>query len=189
MKTIHIFLIFLAVVLVQLVVPAKMIFDKEVILKTGTIYKFKTQPIDPSDPFRGKYVTLNYELNTAESMDSTLQREDRILVYLEIDSLGFAQVHSVSRTKKRMDIDYVEAKVQWYDLKDKSVRFQLEFNRYYMEEFKAKPAEEIYRANNRRGDTINKTYAMVAVKDGEAVLKAVFINEKPILYYINTQDK
>ena len=72
MKTIHIFLIFLAVVLVQLVVPAKMIFDKEVILKTGTIYKFKTQPIDPSDPFRGKYVTLNYELNTAESMDSTL---------------------------------------------------------------------------------------------------------------------
>lgn len=189
MKTTHIFIIFLVVVILQLLVPAKMIFDKEAILKTGTVYKFKTQPIDPSDPFRGKYVTLNYELNTAESMDTTLKRGDKIFVYLETDSLGFAELHSISKTKKSTDRDFVEAKVQWYNLKNKSLRFQLEFNRYYMEEFKAKPAEDIYRTYNRRGDTINETYALVAVKVGDAVLKDVFINDKPILHYINTQDK
>ncbi len=184
MKTIHIFLIFIAVVLLQLFVPAKMIFDREDVLKTGTVYKFKTQPVDPSDPFRGKYVTLNYELDSAETMDSTLQRGDKILVYLETDSLGFAKLHSVSRIEKSIDKDYVEAKVQWYNSKKNSVRFQLEFNRYYMEESKAKPAEDIYRKYNRRLDTINKTYAIVAVKKGKAVLKDVFINDKSILFYI-----
>ncbi|WP_296384990.1 GDYXXLXY domain-containing protein [Winogradskyella sp.] len=188
MKTIHVFLIFIAVVILQLFVPAKMIFDKEAVLKTGTVYKFKTRPIDPSDPFRGKYVTLNYELNTAETMDSTLRRGDKILVYLETDSSGFAKLHSVSKTEKNSDRDFVEAKVQWYNSKSNSVNFQLEFNRYYMDEFKAKPAEDIYREYNRRRDTINKTYALVAVQDGEAVLKDVFINDKPILYYIEKQD-
>ena len=53
-----------------------------------------------------------------------------------------------------------------------------------MEESKAKPAEDIYRKYNRRLDTINKTYAVVAVKDGKAVLKDVFINDKSIHYYI-----
>jgi uncharacterized membrane-anchored protein len=189
MKAIHIFLIFLAVVLLQLFVPSKMIFDREVVLKMGTLYKFKTLPVDPIDPFRGKYVTLNYDLNTAQFMDSSLQRGDEILVYLATDSLGFAQLHSVSKKNISTDRDYVKAKVEWYNLKDNSVSFQLEFNRHYMEEFKAKPAEDIYRAYNRRLDTINKTYALVAVKDGEAVLKDVFINDKPILHYINTQDK
>ena len=189
MKTIHIFLIFIAVVLLQLFVPAKMIFDREVVLETGTVYKFKTRPIDPSDPFRGKYVTLQYDMSTAKSVDSTLQRGDKIFVYIETDSLGFAKLHSVSKTEKLINKDYVEAKVQWYNSKSKSINFDLEFNRYYMEEFKAKPAEDIYRAYNRRRDTLNTTYASVAVKDGEAVLKDVYINDKSILYYIEKQAK
>jgi uncharacterized membrane-anchored protein len=170
--------------MLQLFFPAKMILDREDVLKTGTVYKFKTKPIDPSDPFRGKYVTLNYELDKAKILDSTLQKGDKILVYIDVDSLGFAQLHSVSKTQKKSDKDFVEAKVQWYNIKTKRLTFDLEFNRYYMEEFKAKPAEDIYRAYNRRRDTLNTTYALVAVKDGEAVLKDVFINDKPILYYI-----
>jgi uncharacterized membrane-anchored protein len=184
MKTIHIFLIFIVIVLLQLFVPAKMIIDREGVLKNGTVYKFKTKPIDPSDPFRGKYVTLNYELDKAEILDSTLQRGDKILVYLDIDSLGFAQLHSVSQTQKNIDKDFVEAKVHRYNLKTKSLSFDLEFNRYYMEESKAKPAEDVYRTYNRRQDTLNTTYALVADTDGKAELKEVLITDKPILYYI-----
>ena len=46
--------VFILVALVQLFVPAKMILDREDILDMGKEYKFKTEPIDPNDPFRGK---------------------------------------------------------------------------------------------------------------------------------------
>ncbi|MBA4241981.1 MAG: GDYXXLXY protein, partial [Sphingobacteriaceae bacterium] len=42
---------FCVVALIQLYVPAKMIFDSEDILTTGKEFKFKTEPIDPNDPF------------------------------------------------------------------------------------------------------------------------------------------
>lgn len=189
MKTIYIFLIFIVVVLLQLFVPAKMILDREDILKTGTQYKFKTQPVDPNDPFRGKYVTLNYEIDSADAvaMDSTIHSGDRILVYLDTDSLGYAKLHSVSKFKKNTERDYVEAKVQSYNINTKKVNFQLEFNRYYMEEFKAKPAEDIYRKYNLKQDSTDNTYALVAVKEGEAVLKDIYINDKSIHYYLEKE--
>ena len=162
---------------------------REDILKTGTQYKFKTQPVDPNDPFRGKYVTLNYEIDSADAvaMDSTIHSGDRILVYLDTDSLGYAKLHSVSKFKKNTERDYVEAKVQSYNINTKKVIFQLEFNRYYMEEFKAKPAEDIYRKYNLKQDSTDNTYAMVAVKEGEAVLKDIYINDKSIHYYIEKE--
>jgi uncharacterized membrane-anchored protein len=177
------------VVLLQLFVPAKMILDREDILKTGTQYKFKTQPVDPNDPFRGKYVTLNYEIDSADAvaMDSTIHSGDRILVYLDTDSLGYAKLHSVSKFKKNTERDYVEAKVQSYNINTKKVNFQLEFNRYYMEEFKAKPAEDIYRKYNLKQDSTDNTYALVAVKEGEAVLKDIYINDKSIHYYLEKE--
>ena len=64
------------------------------------------------------------------------------------------------------------------------VHFDLDFDRYYMDEYKAKPAEDLYRKNNRRNDSLNTTYALVAIKDGEAVLKDVLINEKSIKDHI-----
>lgn len=189
MKTIHIFLIFITIVILQLVIPAKMIYDKEDVLKTGRVYKFKTQPVDPNDPFRGKYVTLRYELNSAKSLDSTLQRDDKVLVYFEKDSLGYAKVKRVSKTNLEIENDFIEVIVNYYDTNSNILSFNLPFDRYYMEEFKAKPAEDIYRKYNRQNDTINKTYALVAIKNGDAVLKDVYINDKSIVYYIEKEAK
>ncbi|WP_299526347.1 GDYXXLXY domain-containing protein [Winogradskyella sp.] len=188
MKTIHIFLIFVIVVLVQLFVPAKMIFDREDILKTGTVYKFKTRPVDPSDPFRGKYITLNYEMDSAESKDITWQRGEKILVYIESDSLGYAKVYDVSKDQLGTDKDYIEAKVIWNNGKSNTVNFELPFDRFYMEESKAKPAEDIYREYNTQRNANNDTYALVAIKNGEAVLKNVYINDNPIRYYIENHN-
>jgi uncharacterized membrane-anchored protein len=187
MKTIYVFLIFIAVVLMQLFVPAKMIYDKEDVLNTGIVYKFKTQPIDPNDPFRGKYVTLSYELSSAKSIDSTIQSNDKVLIYLEKDSLGYAKVKSVSRVEQTNNADFIEVEVDYYDYYSGEVRFDLPFDRYYMEETKAKPAEDIYRKYSRRNDSINATYALVAVKNGDAVLKDVYINDKSIHYYIEQE--
>lgn len=189
MKTIHIFLIFMLVIVIQIFVPAKMIFDREDILKAGVVYKFKTQPIDPNDPFRGKYITLNYELNSYKTIDSTWKRGEEVFVYLEKDTFGFAQLKSVSKTTLDTENDFVRAKVNWYNKRSEIVNFNLNFDRYYMEEFKAKPAEDIYRQYNRRQDTLNQTYALVVVKEGEAVLKDVLINDKSIKDYVVKGDQ
>ncbi len=50
--------LFAVMCLAQWIVPGKMVYDSENTIAEGTLYKFKTAPVDPSDPLRGKYVTL-----------------------------------------------------------------------------------------------------------------------------------
>jgi len=184
MKKIHIFIIFILVVLAQLFIPAQMIFNQESILDNGTAYKFRTQPIDPSDPFRGKYITLRYEISSIPTRDSLWITNEDVYVYLKKDSLGFAKVEQLSKHTLENDKDYVIAEVGWYNIYSHQLNINLPFNRFYMEESKAKPAEDAFREAQR--DSIpNNTYALVYVKDGEAVLYNVFINDIPIAKYVD----
>ena len=56
-------LVFLALVAAQVFVPLAMIGVNQVALATGTKVTLATTPIDPLDPFRGRYVALNYEIS------------------------------------------------------------------------------------------------------------------------------
>ncbi|WP_411767388.1 GDYXXLXY domain-containing protein [Winogradskyella sp. A3E31] len=189
MKTIYVFIIFVILVLVQLFIPSKMILDRESILETGKYYKFKTRPVDPNDPFRGKYISLGFDINSAISKDSTIKRDDKVLVYFE-DSLGYAKLNRISKNKLDIDLDYVEAEVRWLMPKNETVNFNLPFDRFYMNEYKAKPAEEAYIISQRQRKPVEKpTYALVAVKSGEAVLTNVFIDDIPIAEYVEKQGK
>lgn len=187
MKTIYIFGIFVALALVQLFVPAQMIWGREKVINEGVVYKFKTRPVDPSDPFRGKYITLNYELDAATTKDTLWNRNEDIYVKLSKDSFGFAAISAVSHSKFKMPDDYVKAKVRWYDSNDHEVNFNLEFNRYYMEESKAYDAEQVYVESLRDSLPDNDTYAVVYVKEGEAVLTDVMINEMSIKDYVGKE--
>ena len=185
MKTIHIFILFILVAGVQLFVPANMIFSQEIILETGTAYKFKTQPVDPSNPFKGKYIFLNYEVNSIISNDSTWTHGETIFVAIANDSLGFVKVTDVFREVPK-GVEYVKAKVDWYDSSQEILNFSFPFNEFYMNETKAYDAEVAHRT--AQNDSIpNNTYALIYVKDGEAVLENVFINEVPIAEYVDEQ--
>lgn len=183
MKTIYIFLIFIIVALAQLFVPTQMIFNQEDILETGTAYKFKTRPLDPSDPFRGKFIVLQYDINSFSSKDSTWQRHQDVYVYFKKDKLGFAEIHQISKTEIESHLDYVIAKVSYYDNPQDVLRFNLPFDRYYMQETKAKDAEKAH-TKAMRDSLPDNTYALVFVKDGEFVLDNVFINDIPISNYV-----
>ncbi|WOD44100.1 GDYXXLXY domain-containing protein [Hwangdonia lutea] len=187
MKTIHIFILFIVVAIAQLFVPAQMIFNQESIIKTGTAYKFKTQPVDPSDPYRGKYINLNYEQNTFITTDSIWERQDKVYLYLETDSLGFAKINQVSKTPLNSDKDYIVGNVWWYNKAEQKLNFNLPFNRYYMKETKAYDAEVAVR-NNQRDTIQNTTYALVYVKNGEAVLNDVVINDISIKDYVEKEN-
>ena len=170
------FTAFILVALVQLYVPAKMILDKENVLETGKEYKFKTAPIDPSDPFRGKYITLNYDENTVEiPNEQDWMRGEIIYVSLMTDIAGFAKAKSVSKEKPTENHDFVEAKVSFITGNGSNkLTIDYPFDRYYMEESKAYDAERTYRQSQL--DTNQITYALVSIKDGDAVLKDVLID-------------
>lgn len=167
--------VFILVALVQLYVPAKMIFDKEDTLKTGTDYKFNTAPIDPTDPFRGKYIVLSYKDNVAKvKNEKDWVWGEPIYVFLENDQNGFAKITSVSKEKPTESQNFLKAEVSAITSDGSNkLTIYFPFDRYYMEESKAYDAELIYAASAQ--DTTQVTYALVSIKDGDAVLKEVLI--------------
>lgn len=167
---------FVLVALVQLYVPAKMIWDKETILEAGLTYKFKTAPIDPNDPFRGKYITLSFDENTVTvSNEEDWTSGEMIYLSLTTDNSGFAKIKSTSKKKPVRSTNFIQAKVK-YVLGNGTNKLTIDypFDRYYMEESKAYDAEQVYRQSLR--DTCKITYALIKVKDGDAALKDVMIN-------------
>ena len=171
---------FALLVLVQLYVPASMIWERETILQAGEAFKFRTAPIDPYDPFRGRYVSLAFEdteFAVPEGQDWRYGQE--VFVTLEKDKDDFAQVLAISDTEPRGSA-YVRASVSnLYDTgAGKRVMIQYPFDRFYMDEFKAYEAELGYREAQR--DTTQIAYALVRIKDGESVLENVFVNEVPL---------
>lgn len=187
MKTTYLFILFVAVAIAQIFVPVQMIFGQESIMANGTAYKFKTQPVDPSDPYRGKYINLNYEVNSFVTADTLWNRKDNVYVYLEKDNLDFAKVFKVSKEPLNLNKDFVVAEVGWYNKKDKKLNFNLPFNRYYMEESKAYDAEVAVR-NSQQDSVRNTTYAVVYINDGKAVLNDVVINDISIKDYVEIID-
>lgn len=169
--------LFILVALTQLYVPSKMIFDREEILETGTDYKFSTAPIDPSDPFRGKYIILSYKDNVVAVKDEkSWIAGETVYVSLETDEDGFAKITSVSKEKPSENQNFLKAKVSTVSSDGTNkLTIYYPFDRYYMEESKAYDAELVYTKSLQ--DTTKRTYALVRIKNGDAVLKDVLIDE------------
>lgn len=160
----------LVVFVIHWLVPLRMIFGSEEVVTEGKMFKFRTRPVDPTDPFRGKYVTLSFSENSfvVDSSETWESGED-IYVQLGEDSLGFAVIEAVS--KFGMGSEIVKAKVAYYSMGEVHINYP--FDRFYMEETKAPVAENIYWEAIR--DTSKITWAEVMVKDGKAVLTDVKI--------------
>jgi uncharacterized membrane-anchored protein len=168
---------FLLLVLAQLYVPAKMIWEKEKLLANGKEFKFITAPVDPNDPFRGKYVQLRFQQNSfpiPEQKDWKVNQE--IYAKIGCDEEGFAKVEQISKERRADWEFYCKLKVR--SIYKYQLYFTYPFDRFYMEESKAYEAEKIYREAHR--DQQQTTYALVTIKNGEAVLKDVCIDGVPI---------
>ena len=169
--------LFIAVALIQLYIPAKMIFDSENILKTGTAYKFKVAPVDPNDPFRGKYISLRYKENSFQvENEKDWITQESVNVLLTTTNEGFAEILSLSKEKPSDDSNYVTATID-YVSEDNSNRVHISypFDRYYMEELKAYDAEVAYNESLQNSE-VSETYALIYVKNGEAVLDDILID-------------
>jgi uncharacterized membrane-anchored protein len=167
---------FIVVALAQLYVPAKMIWDREDVMESGTVFKFRTAPVDPTDPFRGKYIVLRYEDNRIEVENGDdLMRGEEVFAQLKTDSSGFAKIQAISKDEPNESEHFIKAKVNYVGGSSPAeLNIDFPFDRYYMEESKAYEAELTYQES--QGDTSTVTYAVVSVKHGEAVLRDVMID-------------
>jgi len=171
---------FVLLAFVQLYVPAKMILNQEDVLNKGREFKFKTAPIDPNDPFRGKYITLRFDANevvVANTAEWTYN--ESIFVAISEDAEGYVQLDSLMKKAPAGTHNYVKARIDYIRGDDSyEIGIEFPFERYYMEESKAYDAELAYAES--QVDSTQVAYALVAIKDGEAALKDVLINEESI---------
>jgi uncharacterized membrane-anchored protein len=175
------------VLLVQLAVPLQMIRSREAVLERGTAYRFRTEPVDPADPFQGRYVRLDFEADSvpmAEAEAEAVGSRARGYALLGVDADGFARF--VGWTLERPATgDYLQTRSlgparRWNPEREKSesrgLRIDLPFDRFYMEESKAPEAERIAAEASREEDC----WAVVRVLDGRAVIEDVLVGGRPL---------
>ena len=192
MKRAGMIVAFVCVAIIQLGVPVGMIAKREATLRLGHAYKFRTAPVDPVDAFRGRYVWLNYEQHQAPwKGESQGGRCGTAFARIEAGTDGFAVVGDVgSQPPQSGDFVKVQNVYPGWGTNSHMAQFQLPFDRYYMEEAKAPRAEQAYREHqNRRGQTNHTTYAVVRIKDGDAVIENVILDGRPIAEFARSESK
>lgn len=168
--------LFLSLALVQIAVPLAMIVKREVVLRTGRQFKFKTVPVDPYDAFRGRYVSLRLESGYVLTKNRMNWRTPQPLYALiDVDDEGFARFTALTDTLPQ-DGPYLRTRV-WYTAGERAY-LDLSLQRYYMEERAAPVAEKIYRQRNQGGK--KDAYITVRIKDGFAVIEGLYVGGRRI---------
>jgi len=174
-------ILFIILALVQWVLPGRTIWEKGQVLKKGQLFRFQTEPVDPSDPFKGKYITLNFEESSfTDTINRGLHGNDHVYVVLVKDRQGFATIENIAVEQPKGTNAYVRARVFYVSHEKDSITVHLNysFDEFYMDEYEAPKAESLYHESNR--NTANTTYASVKILNGEAVIENVYINDVPI---------
>ncbi len=164
----------------QLAVPFWMIFNREMTLRDGKQFRFRTAPVDPYDAFRGRYVALQFERNSAPvPADEKLAMNQKVYAELAEDENGFARIVKVTTNEPSSEA-YVQCRIN--SITDSLIYLQFPFDRYYMDEKLAPAAEAAYREHSRR--EAQDVYVTVRVKAGNAVLEELYIEGTPIREFL-----
>jgi hypothetical protein len=147
------------------------------VLDDGIPLKFRIEPIDPYDPFRGRYVRIDFADDKLKLDDINAYDLDDQELYISFgtDSLGYAIPQGYNQ-EKPVDEVYIKSKVRAID--SSRVRIYYPLKRYYMNEYKAPEADRIMADINefpRR-----KAWIIVKVKEEVSVIESLFIDGQKI---------
>ncbi|WP_420427454.1 GDYXXLXY domain-containing protein [Algiphilus sp.] len=170
----------LAVFAVQWALPIGQIQQYQQVVDHGTAYRFRTAPVDPVDPFRGRYVTLQFTAaEITVPVGASYPSDQALYAPISVESDGFAVLQPPRRQPPAGD--YLQVRVA-HRVDDTRLRVALPFDRYYLNERQAPEAERLAR-EAMRADTANTlapSWAVVRVLHGEAVLTELFIEGVPV---------
>ncbi len=162
-------------ILAQWYIPLKMLNNQEAVIKNGTEFHFQTRPVDPYDPFRGKYIDLNFVLNSFEA--NYIDPSFKGIAYAEIasDNQGFAKIVSLSK-QTYPHKNYLELNIK--SVQGDKALFELPFNKYFLNEDLAYTAERSVMTLNNQNKL--KCFAKVMIKDGAYALQDVILEDQSI---------
>ena len=171
-------IVLVILVLAQLAVPASLIWKREQTLRHGSIWKFRTAPVDPVDVFRGRYVALEFDAESQQiSPPPNVESGQPVFVTLRQSAEGFAELDQVLATRPVGD-DFIEAL-----LAGKTVA--LPFDKFWMTERDAPAADAAYRAESRRDK--KNAFVTVRVLRGDAAVEQLFLDNQPLGEYLRGQ--
>lgn len=177
-------LLFAVVALAQLAIPAWMIVGHERIRSTGKVFKFRTAPIDPRDPFRGEYVALNFEAENGKwplhGNDSTVAPSMHAYATLGTDQEGFAQIVTLQAARPQAG-DFIPVEyMSWTP--DTLFGVRLPFDRYYLEEGDGKKTENLLSPQWNEGVTTQPlpAYVVVRILNGGSVIEDLIVGDRSI---------
>ncbi len=186
MRKTHLFLLGVLAA-AQFAVLAAMISGKERVLRDGEAFRFKTRPIDPADPFRGRYVSLGFEedhIPLPPGETPALACRQVLYAGIATGPDGFARFSGWSRERPSSG-PYLKTRYRGdhfvYDQTAKTsvrkgLRVEMPFDRFYMDEAKAPRAEQAVRDATR----VTNCWAEVRILDGKAVIEDVFAEGRSI---------
>lgn len=169
---------FIIAIAVQVGIIFFIIFFKLLILAGGEEVLLKIRPVDPRDPFRGDYITFQYDIsrikgNSFHSLDSQekIKYGDKIYIPLAKKGNYWIKNGSVSKDKPNAGI-FIKGAIK--DIKWKGDLPEEIFVSYGIEEY-------FIPENSGRDVSFSgrDTFAKVVLdKNGNAVLKSVYVNGK-----------
>lgn len=160
--------------ILQLGLLTKFIYSYENLAKNGTIYKFALMPVDPYDAFRGRYLSLQFKDIELPNEGRTNYYNEKIYVELATDENGFAKIISVAKTPDAIKgQNYVRAT-------DKYSSLSWPFTRFYLQDEYARLTDqylnEIISNHN--------VYATIAVKNGAGRILDIYVDDMPIVTFL-----
>lgn len=173
--------VFILLCVIQLYVAGGMILKNEKVLTDGTVIKLRTAPIDPNDPFRGKYIFLNLLDNLVDVAHAGEWKPGEVAyVTFRENAGGFSVVDQLLKTEPVATTDYLKVKVGGVidQPGEQKVYIEYPFDRLYLEETKAPEAERIYL--EATGDTSLMTHVRVHIRNGAGVLEDVYVGDQSI---------
>jgi len=184
-RTKFIFLTLLSAV--QLIFLGDIMFDYETLAMKGRIYKFEIAPIDPNDPFRGKYINLSFEADDFPGpYPKNFMEQSTLCLAISEDAEGFAYVSSVSNDVPKKG-DYIRINSDQIHKsygREKGLHIDFPFERFYIEENKASRAEQSLRQRAIEGEVL-QAYAEIAISQGKAGLIDVKLNDVPLNIWLD----
>jgi uncharacterized membrane-anchored protein len=165
--------------LLQLGAAASGIARHERTLSQGAGVLLAVAPVDPADPFRGRYVALAFDLERESHplRGRPPQYDEPAYVVLKVDAQHVATVDYVTAERPSAGL-FLKAESSWRE-SDTTIHVSLPFKRYYMNEALAPAAEAAYVEAIQQDDG-KKNYARVRLLDGRAVIEAILLDGKPI---------
>ena len=168
---------FAVAAVLQLAFLSSNILRWETALAKGDVFRFRCEPIDPYDPFRGRYVVLNLGRFTVPAAGGEEYRGygEQAYALLEEDEEGFATLTTLLTLPPKSG-DFVKCKVIYRDYSELG-KWLVELNndRFFMNEKLAPEAESAFsRALMMEEET--EAWAQARVYRGDVIIEDVLVD-------------